>query len=109
MQRTNEYLSELSLDLYISYYLFQKNYTKAVTLYDSLIVATKERGNLYEYKNALLSKGALLHILEDLQQAAVLYHEVKELNRSLDSERIADALVSIRSTYLADRMNLVNA
>ena len=74
LQRTNEYLSELSLDLYISYYLFQKNYTKAVTLYDSLIVATKERGNLYEYKNALQSKGALLHILEDLQQAAVLYH-----------------------------------
>ncbi|MCY6309124.1 hypothetical protein OXV62_01620 [Bacteroides faecis] len=55
------------------------------------------------------SKGALLHILEDLQQAAVLYHEVKELNRSLETERFAEALDSIRSTYIADRMKLENA
>ena len=50
-----------------------------------------------------------MHILEDLQQAAVLYHEVKELNRSLETERFAEALDSIRSTYIADRMKLENA
>ena len=39
----------------------------------------------------------------------MLYHEVKELNRSLETERFAEALDSIRSTYIADRMKLENA
>lgn len=109
LQKNSKHLSELSLELSINYHLFMEEYTKAIPLYDSLIVATQRRGNLYEYKNALQSKGALLHTLGDLKGACLLYNKVKTLNQSLNTERFVESLDSIRSTYIADRMELENA
>lgn len=109
LQKNSKYLPELSLDLSINYYLFMEEYAKAITLYDSLIVTVQRRGNLYEYKNALQSKGALLHTLGDLKGACFLYNKVKTLNQSLNTERFVESLDSIRSTYIADRMELENA
>ena len=109
LQKNSKHLSELSLELSINYHLFMEEYTKAIPLYDSLIVATQRRGNLYEYKNALQSKGALLHTLGDLKGACFLYNKVKTLNQSLNTERFVESLDSIRSTYIADRMELENA
>ena len=109
LQKISKHLSELSLELSINYHLFMEEYTKAIPLYDSLIVATQRRGNLYEYKNALQSKGALLHTLGDLKGACLLYNKVKTLNQSLNTERFVESLDSIRSTYIADRMELENA
>lgn len=109
LHKENRHFSGLSLDLFINYYLFQKEYSKAITLYDSLLVATKNRGSLYEYKNALQSKGALLHEMGNLKDACLLYHEVKELGQSLNTEQFVESLDSIRSTYIADRTNLENA
>lgn len=109
LQKNSKHLSELSLELSINYHLFMEEYTKAIPLYDSLIVATQRRGNLYEYKNALQSKGALLHTLGDLKGACFLYNKVKTLNQPLNTERFVESLDSIRSTYIADRMELENA
>ncbi|MBD3590141.1 HAMP domain-containing sensor histidine kinase [Bacteroides sp. GM023] len=109
LQKNSKHLSELSLELSINYHLFMEEYTKAIPLYDSLIVTVQRRGNLYEYKNALQSKGALLHTLGDLKGACLLYNKVKTLNQSLNTERFVESLDSIRSTYIADRMELENA
>lgn len=109
LQKNSKYLPELSLDLSINYHLFMEEYGNAITLYDSLIVTAQRRGNLYEYKNALQSKGALLHTLRDLKGACLLYNKVKTLNQSLNTERFVESLDSIRSTYIADRMELENA
>lgn len=108
LQKKNSHLSELSLDLAIHYFIYIKSYDEALGLYDSLIVAAQKRGSLYEYKNALQSKGALLHATGQLKDASMLYLKVKELNNSLNTERFAEALDSLRSTYIADRMKLEN-
>ena len=108
-QRENACSIGLFLDLSINYYTFTKELDKAIAYHDSLLNVSQSKGNSYEYKNALQSKGTLMHSLGKVQEACELYQQVKELNRSLNTERFAEALDSIRSLYIADRMDLENA
>lgn len=92
-----------------SYYSrLMNNYIKALSYADSVLMETKQKGNLNEYRNAMLEKATLLEKMKEEAAACEIYKEVQALTDSLDVQRYTRQIEHLHATYLVDQLEIEN-
>lgn len=90
------------------YSRLEKDYTKALVFADSVLIQTKQGGNLNEYRNGMFEKASLLEKMGEETKACDIYKEAQALTDSLDMQRYMRQIEHLHATYLVDQLVIEN-
>lgn len=101
------YRTELQT-IYGSYYQHNKEYDKALAIYDSLLPVWRERKAMARYLEMLNRKASVLLESRRDRAAALAYMEYAFLNDSISKARFYDELAEMKTQHEVDKLELKN-
>lgn len=91
-----------------TYYRYNKEYDKALALYDSLLTLWKDRKVMFAYLETLHYKAQVLRESGQYKKSVDAYREYVALNDSLSRVRFYNELAEMKTQHEVDKLELKN-
>lgn len=92
-----------------NYYLYKRDFEKALSLSDSSLATVKQYKSTNEFSKSIINKASILEKMGRYGEAYLLYVKIDSLNNSLDSIRYSNQLDTLHINYWVDQMQLETA